>query len=173
MSHEQTLNHLRACFGTDVVAVSEFRDNVCVQVPADRAYEVLEFLKTECGFDYLAELTAADYRDYRGARDRYGVVYGLVSTETGGRLIVKVMLNDPQPRLPSVVPLWKGADWLEREVYDLFGIRFDGHPDLRRLLMPEEFTAYPLRKDYPLRGRGERHNFPVIDREERVLAPRQ
>ena len=64
--------------------------------------------------------------------------------------------------MPSVVPLWEGANWLEREVWDMFGIRFEGHPDLRRILMPEEFTAFPLRKDYPLQGRGERHNFPVL-----------
>ena len=68
--------------------------------------------------------------------------------------------------MPSVVPLWKGADWMEREVYDMFGIVFDGHPDLRRILMPDEFTAFPLRKDYPLRGRGERHNFPGLTRAE-------
>jgi NADH-quinone oxidoreductase subunit C len=66
----------------------------------------------------------------------------------------------------SVVPLWEGADWLEREAWDLFGIRFEGHPDLRRILLPEEFTAHPLRKDYPLQGLGERHHFPTITRAE-------
>ena len=75
-------------------------------------------------------------------------------------------VNDPDPELPSAVPLWKGADWMEREVYDMYGVRFHGHPDLRRILMPAEFTAHPLRKDYPLRGLGERHNFPAITRAE-------
>jgi NADH-quinone oxidoreductase subunit C len=83
---------------------------------------------------------------------------------TSERLFVKVFVNDPAPILPSVVALWSGANWLEREVYDMFGIRFEGHPDLRRILLPDEFTAFPLRKDYPLRGRGERHNFPVLTR---------
>jgi NADH-quinone oxidoreductase subunit C len=62
------------------------------------------------------------------------------------------------------VPMWEGTNWMEREVWDMFGIRFDGHPDLRRILLPEEFTAHPLRKDYPMQGRGERHNFPVLER---------
>ena len=114
----------------------------------------------------LVELTAVDYLEYEGAKDRFGVVYVLVSTIHGARLVIKTHVNDPEPLLPSVYSLWKSADWLEREVYDMFGIRFSGHPDLRRILTPDEFTAYPLRKDYPLKGRGERHNFPVLTRAE-------
>ena len=83
---------------------------------------------------------------------------------TGERLIVRTSVNPPDLTLPSVYSLWRSCDWMEREVYDMFGIEFDGHPDLRRILMPEEFAAFPLRKDYPLKGRGERHNFPVITR---------
>jgi NADH-quinone oxidoreductase subunit C len=112
----------------------------------------------------LVELTAVDYLEYEGAKDRFGVVYVLVCTGTGERLVIKTHVNDPEALLPSVYSLWKSADWLEREVYDMFGIRFSGHPDLRRILTPDEFTAYPLRKDYPLKGRGERHNFPVLTR---------
>jgi NADH-quinone oxidoreductase subunit C len=102
---------------------------------------------------------------YPDARDRFGVIYGLLNTQSGERVIVKVMLNEPDLTIPSAFPLWKGADWMEREVYDMYGIIFDGHPDLRRILMPPEFTSFPLRKDYPLRGKFERHNFPVITRE--------
>ena len=114
----------------------------------------------------LVELTTIDYLEYPNATDRYGVVYCVLNTVTGERLFVKTHLNPPELRLPSVYPLWRSADWMEREVFDMFGIEFDGHPDLRRILMPDEFTAFPLRKDYPLRGRGERHNFPVITRAE-------
>ncbi len=166
MTHDEILAKLRERFGADAVGTSEFRDNQRVTVPAGRLFGVLEFLKGSCGFDMLAELTAVDYLRYPNARDRYGVVYCLLDTKSGTRLVVKTFVNDPDPAVPSAYPLWKGADWLEREVYDMYGIRFDGHPDLRRILMPEEFTAYPLRKDYPLRGKGERHNLPVLTRAE-------
>jgi NADH-quinone oxidoreductase subunit C len=166
MTHDDILAKLRERFGANAFTTSEFRDNRRVHVPAEQAYAVLEFLKQECGFDQLAELTAVDYLHYPNAKDRYGVVWCPLSTTTGLRLIVKTSVNDPEPSVRSVFPLWKGADWLEREVYDMYGIVFEGHPDLRRILMPEECTAYPLRKDYPLRGRGERHNFPVITRAE-------
>jgi NADH-quinone oxidoreductase subunit C len=111
-------------------------------------------------------LGGIDYLGYPQAQDRYAVVYGLTNTQTGERLFVKAYTNDPQPELPSVTGLWRGANWLEREVYDMYGIRFVGHPDLRRILMPDEFADHPLRKDYPLRGYGERHNFSPLSRAE-------
>jgi NADH-quinone oxidoreductase subunit C len=152
---------------------SVFRGQTRVVVPAEQAFAVLEFLK-DGSFDLLVDVSCVDYLEYRDppmrmpacAGSRYGLVYLLASTATNQRLTVRVFVDDPEPTVPSVVPLWEAANWLEREVWDLFGIRFAGHPDLRRLVMPEEFTAHPLRKDYPLQGRGERHNFPVITRHE-------
>ena len=149
-----------------VFATSEFRDNKRVIVPAAQVFDLLKCLKDECGFDYLVDLAGIDYLNYPGAADRYAVVYALANTRTAERVFVKTHANDPDPSLPSVVTIWRGADWMEREVYDMFGVTFDGHPDLRRILMPSEFTSYPLRKDYPLRGLGERHNFPTITRAE-------
>jgi len=166
MKHEAIINQLREKFGADGFTTSEFRDNRRIVAPAERVFGVLEFLKRQCGFDLLAELGGADYLQYPDAKDRYGVWYVLVNTATGLRLIVKTFANDPQPTVPSVFALWKGADWMEREVYDMYGVIFEDHPDLRRILMPDEFTAFPLRKDYPMRGKGERHNFPVITRAE-------
>jgi NADH-quinone oxidoreductase subunit C len=148
------------------LATSEFRDNRRILVEPEQTFDVLAALKNEHGFNMLFELTAADYLKYPNATDRFGVVYGLLNIVTGERVYVKTMLNEPDLTLPSAFPLWKGADWLEREVYDMYGIVFAGHPDLRRILMPEAFTSFPLRKDYPLRGRGERHNFEVITRSE-------
>jgi len=142
----------------------EFRGQTRVVVPRDEVYESLRSLKVEHGFDLLVDLTCVDYLYYRGARERFGLVYLLANTRTNQRITVRTFFSDPEPPVPSVVGLWEGANWLEREVWDLFGIHFDGHPDLRRIVLPEEFTAHPLRKDYPLQGRGERHNFPVITR---------
>jgi NADH-quinone oxidoreductase subunit C len=166
MTFEAVQSLLRERFGPDSFTTSTFRDNQRIIVPPERLFDLLACLKHDAGFDMLIDITAADYLNYPDARDRFGVIYCLLNTTTGERLVVKTMVNDPEPTVPSVFPLWKGADWMEREVYDMYGIIFAGHPDLRRILMPEEFTAYPLRKDYPLRGRGERHNFPVITRAE-------
>ena len=159
------LKTLHDRFGYDITE-SSFRENRRIAVPSDKIYFVLEHLWRDHGFDMLVELTAVDYLEYPKATDRFGVVYVLLNMTTGERLILKTFVNPPEPRLPSVYPLWRSADWMEREVYDMYGIEFDGHPDLRRVLMPDEFEAFPLRKDYPLRGRGERHNFPVITRAE-------
>jgi NADH-quinone oxidoreductase subunit C len=148
------------------LTTSEFRDNRRLVVKPAQLFNVLKALKEEYGFDMLFELTAADYLKYPNAIDRFGVVYGLLNLKTGERVFVKAFLNEPDLTIRSAFALWKGADWLEREVFDMYGIVFEGHPDLRRILMPDAFTSWPLRKDYPLRGRGERHNFPVITRAE-------
>jgi NADH-quinone oxidoreductase subunit C len=166
MKYEDVLARLRERFGAESIGASEFRDNRRFHVPAERLFEVVKTLKEEFGCDLLAELGGADYLQYPNAKDRYGVWYVLVNTATGERLIVKTFTNDPDPVLPSVFSLWRGADWMEREIYDMYGVVFEGHPDLRRILLPDEFAAFPLRKDYPLRGRGERHNFPVLTRAE-------
>jgi NADH-quinone oxidoreductase subunit C len=156
---------LSDCCGP-AVAEHRFRDNVCATIPATSLHQALKRLKNDAGFDMLIDITAVDYLDYPDAADRFGVIYCLLDTSSGKRLIIRVLLNEPDLQLPTVVDLWRGANWMEREVFDMFGIRFEGHPDLRRILMPDEFTSFPLRKDYPLKGRGERHNFEVITRAE-------
>jgi NADH-quinone oxidoreductase subunit C len=160
------LDVLKERLGEGSFTTSQFRDNVRVIVLSNRLFPALEALKQHAGFDMLCDITAVDYLHYPAARDRFGVIYALTNTATGERVFVKTYLNEPELTVPSACPLWQGADWLEREVYDMYGIEFAGHPDLRRILMPEEFTSFPLRKDYPLRGKRERHNFPVITRAE-------
>jgi NADH-quinone oxidoreductase subunit C len=166
MPFEAACNLLKQRFGADSITTSEFRDNRRIHVMSGRILEMLQCLKEQAGFDQLVELGAADYLNYPGARDRFGLWYILVNISTGERIVIKTSVNEPDLNVASVFPLWKGADWMEREIYDMYGITFVGHPDLRRILMPEEFTSFPLRKDYPLRGRGERHNFPVLTRAE-------
>ena len=164
MNNNQTITALLAVF--PALVVSEFRGQTRVVVARESLYALLALLKEELGFELLVDITCVDYLDYPGARDRFGMVYLLANVATDERITVRTMVNDPRPTVPTVVPLWEGANWLEREVWDMFGIGFEGHPDLRRILLPEEFMAYPLRKDYPLQGRGERHNFPVLRRAE-------
>jgi NADH-quinone oxidoreductase subunit C len=160
----ETIESLKSRFAD--IQFSEFRGETRAIGPRDSLAEVMQFLKTERGFDLLVDITCVDYLNYRDAVDRFGLVYLLANSLSAERITVRVMLNEPDLSVPSVTPLWNGANWMEREVWDMFGIQFAGHPDHRRILLPEEFTAHPLRKDYPLQGRGERHNFPYLTRAE-------
>jgi NADH-quinone oxidoreductase subunit C len=146
------------------ITSSEFRGQARIAVDSSQVSELFACLRQTFRFDMLVDITCVDYLNYRGAAHRFGLVYLLCNTESGERITVRVYLDEDRPTIASLVPIWEGANWMEREVWDMFGIKFHGHPDLRRILMPEEFTAHPLRKDYPLQGRGERHNFPVITR---------
>jgi len=159
-----TIDALKARCGD--MPVSEFRGDRRVVVAKDKLLDVMSLLKGERGFDLLVDVTCVDYLNYRDATSRFGLVYLLANTASNERLTVRVYLDEPDLTVASTVPLWAGANWLEREVFDMYGVRFDGHPDLRRILMPEEFMAFPLRKDYPLQGRGERHNFQRLTRSE-------
>lgn len=158
---------------------AEFRGQTTLVVPAGRLHEVMRFLRddSQCDYDFLSDVTAVDYLGYPAETPgRFAVVYLLASYAHGKRLTVKVFLDptldtsgiepDPALEVDSVTDLWPGAEWREREVYDMFGIRFRNHPDLRRILMWKDFPAHPLRKDYPLRGRGERENFQVVARDD-------
>ena len=146
------------------VQESQFRGQSRLVVTADQLLETARYLKQEQSFDMLVDITCVDYLHYRGATDRFGLVVLLANTTEALQLTLRVMLNEPRPTVTSLTSLWQSANWLEREVWDMFGIHFEGHPDLRRILLPEAFTTHPLRKDYPLQGHGERHNFPVIRR---------
>ena len=149
-----SVDALRATFSTAIGRAVESCGDTIVYVAVDRLRDVLSWLRDTPGqqYDYLVDVTAVEYRD----RERpLEVAYQLRSLERRVDLRVKVEL-DPRGDLTvdSVVPLWRGANWLEREVYDMFGVTFRGHPDLRRILMWETYAeGYPLRKDFPLRGR--------------------
>jgi len=179
-----TLARVRAQFPGKTFYAATFRgQSTLVTMPGDLV-EVMAFLRddSQCHYDFLSDVIGVDYLKYPGLDTlraaggaRFAVVYNLVSTVLDHRLFVKVYLDstldttgideDPALKLPSMTGLWPGAEWMEREVFDMLGIRFSDHPDLRRILTWETYPAHPLRKDYPLRGRGERETYRVIHRD--------
>ncbi len=133
----------------DVTATDEI-DMPTVVVPGRSIADVLTFFRDDCGFDMLMDLSACDWI---GREPRYHVNYHLYSIDNNARVRVKVRLDEaPEPHLPTATTVFSGANWHEREVFDFFGIVFDGHPDLKRILMPDEWIGHPLRKDYPVGG---------------------
>lgn len=142
---------------------------LCVSVPPDRLLEFASFARADqrTRFEQLSDITCVDYLNYPDppSDERFGVTYNFLSIALKHRLFVKVFVSDPAPSVPSLVSVYKGAEWLEREVFDMFGIDFPGHHDLRRILTPDGFKDNPLRKDYPLRGKGEREQFDIVTRE--------
>jgi len=150
-------------FPDDYIRDEEFRGQTTIIVKKEHSYEVLRLLKEDRRFmyDYLVDITSVDYLKAEEI-ERFVVIYNLYSYSFCKRLRLKVMIPENDPVVSSVYPLWKTAEWLEREVYDMFGIKFTGHPDLRRILTPDDFTGHPLRKDYPLKGRGERESFKIV-----------
>jgi NADH-quinone oxidoreductase subunit C len=181
------LKTLKQRFPQTKLLVGEFRDMITVIVPRENLLEICTFLRDDpqLRYDMLAEINSVDYLNYAGAQHRFAVNYGLTSITNNNRLWLKVFFDpttdtapgtaprdeeltqkgDPGLKVDSVAGVWPGAEWMEREVYDMMGIIFVGHPDLRRILTWNGFGSYPLRKDYPLRGVGEREDYKIISRE--------
>jgi NADH-quinone oxidoreductase subunit C len=176
-----TLPLLKAAMPKVKLLATEFRGQTTVVVPKDDVHTALAFLKhdKDCRYNFLSDIIGVDYLNYPSSKNapkgRFGVIYNLCSTIFERRLFIKVLLDpsidtsgtehDPALHLRTATDIWSGAEWPEREVYDMFGIYFDGHPDHRRILTWESYPAHPLRKDYPLRGRGERESYRVVDRD--------
>lgn len=173
-----TLPLVKAAFPDTKFLASEFRGDTTLAVPAEDLHKVMRFLRDDsnCQYNFLSDVTAVDYLGYPSKMPaRFAVVYLLASYPHNRRLTVKVFLDpsidtsgiepDPTLEVDSVCDIWPGAEWREREVYDMFGIRFTDHPDLRRILTWKDYPAHPLRKDYPLRGRGEREMYKVMKRD--------
>ena len=178
---------LKAKFPDVKFLVGELRDMVTVVVPREHIVPVCTFLRDDPAmrYDMLAEVHGVDYLNYPGAKHRFAVDYGLTSISNNSRLWLKVFLDPTLPTAPKTAPrdeeviakgdpglkvdsvcgIWPGAEWMERETYDMFGVIFVGHPDLRRILTWNTFGSYALRKDYPLRGVGEREDFKIVARE--------
>jgi NADH-quinone oxidoreductase subunit C len=150
---EKLLGLLTAKLGSQIVAAEVSGDHAVVLVDRRNLVDFFRLLKldSELYLDYLVDITAVDWLDSKELR--FEVVYHLMSLQFGYRLRVKVPVPEEEPEVESLVTLYSAANFLEREVWDMLGIRFKGHPDLRRILMYPEFQGHPLRKDYPLQGK--------------------
>lgn len=154
---KDVLDTLQTRFGNAIVQVhSDCGDDTAIVEPK-RLAEIARFLKEEpeMAFDMPVDVTAVDYLDYQGPKPcptRFEVVYHLRSLTHKKRIRLKVRLDEGEPRIESLYSVWRGVGWFERETWDMFGIHFENHPDLRRILLYPEFQGHPLRKDYPVRG---------------------
>jgi NADH-quinone oxidoreductase subunit C len=139
------VNTLKERLGGEVI---EFRGDVTLMVAPEQIFETVRQLRDEYGFNLLSELTAVDY--WPQESPRFHVIYGLRNLNENLIFFLRVPLIGNDPELPSITELFQNANWSERELWDMFGIRLTGHPDLRRILMPYDWEGHPLRKDYPL-----------------------
>lgn len=145
------LERLQAQFPASIRGSEEFRNDLTITVRTADLVPVARFLKEDpaLAFDMIIDICGVDrFRD----EERFEVIYNLYSLSHKIYLRLKVLVNEADPTVPTLTGVWPGADWHERETFDMLGIKFSGHPDLRRLYMPEEFEYYPLRKDFPLTG---------------------
>lgn len=155
------LQALQAKFSHAIREVTEFRGETTLLVKVASLVNICRALKEEHGFNYCADICGADrFTD----DERFEVIYNLTNLNKHWRIRLKVRVSEENPVVPSVTSIWPAANWHERETYDMYGVRFAGHPDLRRMYMPEDFEYYPLRKDFPLIGVPGSIPLPAIDR---------
>jgi len=147
----ESANKIKAKFGDIVSEPSEFRGEISLKISdAEKIFDVCFFAKNQLGLNYLVDISSVD--NY-GEDPRWTVVYHLRGVVSGQELVIKTDVSEEKSELPSVFGVWRTSNWHEREIYDMMGIRFSGHPDLRRILMWEGYPYFPLRKDFPLAGK--------------------
>lgn len=148
---KRVLERLSAQFGERILETTDFRGDETAIVAPENWLEVARFLKTDrdCAMNQFTDLTVVDYPEREPEQPRFDIVLLVRSMTHGYRIRLKTRVEDGQA-VPSLIGVWAGADWAEREAFDMFGVKFEGHPDLRRILLYEEFVGYPLRKDYPI-----------------------
>ena len=158
----EIISKIQDKFSDSTLDTTKFVGKNIIHIKGFSNLDILKLFKDN-GFNFLADMTAIDNLTL-GGFERFSVVYHLLSHETKERVTVKAYVPENQPELPSAESLWKTADWQEREIYDLFGISFKGHPNLVRIMNPDDYRGHPLRKDYPRLGMKERDDFPVVKR---------
>ncbi len=155
MGTEETniIDRIKDKFGDKVLESHNYRGDQTVTVAKESIHEVSKFLRddSELSFEFLMDITAVDYLDKK--ENRFEAVYHFYSLKNNNRVRVKAPLNEDNCEIDTVTDLWKTADWYEREIWDMYGIKFKGHPNMKRILLYEEFKGHPLRKDYPINKR--------------------
>lgn len=146
---QQVIDSLSDTFSGSVLDTYESTGSTFVRIKPESLVDVCRFLHDEHRFIYLADVFGTDRYT---SDDRFEVIYNLLSFRDRQRLFLKVWLSEEDPEIESVTGVWKAANWFEREVFDMFGIRFRNHPDFRRIYMPEDYNYFPLRKEFPLLG---------------------
>lgn len=146
---DQISSALNEKFPGAVLEVSTFRNQLSIRVKKDQIRDICAYMKGSLGFNLCSDVCGADRFT---EEDRFEVIYNLFNLNTKARVRLKIWVDESNLHVPSVVAVWPAADWYERETFDMYGIVFDGHPDLRRIYMPEDFEYYPLRKEFPLIG---------------------
>ena len=139
----------KICARFPQVTSAEFRGDITLTIPREVLADAMRYAKEACGFDMLICVSSVDHLD---TEPRFEVNYTITQAETGTNLLVRTPVPEADPAVPSLVPVWRSANWLEREQYDLMGITFTDHPDLRRIMMWEGYPYHPLRKDFPVAG---------------------
>lgn len=148
-AHQKIIDDLKQNFSDNILEVSEYQGDVLVRVSLDAIHDICQRLYDEHRFIYLIDIFGTDRFT---SEDRFEVIYNMMCLRDQIRLFVKVRCEEEDPHVPTVTDIWKAANWVERQTYDMFGVIFDNHPDLRRMYMPEDFQYYPLRKEFPLLG---------------------
>lgn len=151
---DETLDKLKNSFEESLLSIKKFRGETTVIVKPSNLHDILKFLK-EDGFNYLVDVSSAHFPE----REEIELLYLVRDLKNKRQVRIKTSLPVEEPRINSACDIWAGANWMEREVFDLMGVIFEGHPDLRRILMPEDFEDFPLRKEYPMEGDDEYRNF--------------
>jgi len=148
-----TIDRVKDKFGNVVLEVHDFRGDQTVTIKKEKVYDVSKFLRDDLdlSFNFLMDITAVDYLDKKA--HRFEVVYHFYSLENNNRIRIKAPVSEKDCEINTLTELWKTANWYEREIWDMYGIKFKGHPNMKRILLYEEFKGHPLRKDYPINKR--------------------
>ncbi|MEQ8525460.1 NADH-quinone oxidoreductase subunit C [Gracilimonas sp.] len=148
-TEQGVVDGLSSDFSEDLIDVYQSCDHTYIRVEAENIIQILKFLKEKHHFIFLCDIIGTDRYT---SDERFEVIYNIMNLRTQDRIFVKIRVEEENPHVPTATSLWTSAGWFEREIYDMYGVRFEGHPDHRRMYMPEDFEYFPLRKEFPLLG---------------------